>query len=110
MVAQGLPRTSSGDAPPDMPASSDNDNARAWLRLLRAGVAVSALRKTIAPPDQQAPDRPSASAVAALDLPHAQWRAVGAGDEALAILRGADLVPASDLAWLDAADHHLIGW
>jgi DNA processing protein len=93
------------DAPPSMTgfstAHSSDPNARAWLRLLRAGVVASALRKTI---DSHG------SATAALDLSHAEWRAAGADADSLAILHGPDLVPATDLAWLDIADHHLVGW
>ena len=88
------------DASPLMPGSSD-PNARAWLRLLRAGVVASTLRKTT---------ETHGSAAAALDLSHAEWRAAGANADALAILHGPDLVPAADLAWLDEAGHHLVGW
>jgi len=76
-------------------------NARAWLRLLRAGVRASALRKIV---------ETSGSAAAAVELTRAEWRASGAEDATLDRLRDPDLVPASDLAWLDVADQHLIGW
>ncbi|HEY2345444.1 MAG TPA: DNA-processing protein DprA [Xanthomonadaceae bacterium] len=81
--------------------SSPHDNARAWLRLLRAGVAASALRKIV---------ESHGSAAAALDRARPDWRAVGADDRAIAALREPGLVPASDLAWLEAPGHHLIGW
>ncbi|HEV2607032.1 MAG TPA: DNA-processing protein DprA [Xanthomonadaceae bacterium] len=87
--------TSSSKARPSDP------NARAWLRLLRAGVVASALRKTT---------ETHGSAAAALDLSNSEWRAAGADADALAILHGPDLVPATDLAWLDTSDHHLVGW
>jgi DNA processing protein len=97
-----MSETAAPDAPP---ASSGNarteHNARAWLRLLRAGVGASALRKTT---------ETCGSAAAALDLTHAQWRAAGADAAALSLLRDPNLVPASDLTWLDAAQHHVIGW
>jgi len=93
------------DAPPLMTGSnkarSSDPNARAWLRLLRAGVVASALRKAT---------ETHGSAAAALDLSHAEWRAAGADADALAILRDPGLVPATDHAWLDGTDHHLIGW
>ncbi len=78
-----------------------DNNARAWLQLLRAGVVASALRKTT---------ETHGSATAALELSPAEWRAAGVNPDALAVLRDPDLVPATDLAWLDAPDHHLIGW
>ena len=93
------------DAPPLMTGSdevrSSDPNARAWLRLLRAGVVASALRKTT---------ETHGSATAALGLSQAEWRAAGANADALAILHDPGLVPASDHAWLDAPDHHLVGW
>ena len=93
------------DAPPFMTGSgklrSSDSNARAWLRLLRAGVVASALRKTT---------ETHGSAAAALDLSHSEWRAAGANADALAILHRPDLVPATDHAWLDKTDHHLVGW
>ena len=93
------------DAPPFMTGSdrirSSDSNARAWLRLLRAGVVASALRKAT---------EIHGSAVAALDLSHAAWRAAGANEDALAILHDPALVPDTDHAWLDAPEHHLVGW
>ncbi len=78
------------------------DNARAWLQLLRAGIGASALRRMV---------ETHASAAAALDRPHAEWRAAGADADALAALRSADHgLRADDLAWIEASDHHLIGW
>ncbi len=87
------------DASPAM--TSNNDNARAWLRLLRAGVAASAVRKIV---DERG------SAVAALAATRADWRAAGADDRTIAELRDGKPVPATDLAWLDGERHHLIGW
>jgi DNA processing protein len=90
-----------------MPDSSHSgtdvtENARAWLHLLRAGVGASALRRMV---------ETHAGAAAALDCPDAEWRAAGADTDAMAALRSHDRgVPAGDLAWVDAADHHLIGW
>ncbi len=97
-----MSETAAPDAPPASSTTARTaHNARAWLRLLRAGVGASALRKTI---------ESCGSAAAALDLSHAQWRAAGADAEASSVLRDPHLVPDSDLAWLDSADHHLIGW
>ena len=81
---------------------NSDHNARAWLRLLRAGIAAAALRKQLAA---------CGSAVAALDCSAAQWRAVGADADPIAALAHPDhsqLV--ADAAWLDAPNHHLIGW
>jgi DNA processing protein len=93
------------DAAPASPngfkSARNNTNARAWLRLLRAGVRASALRQAT---------EIHGSATAALDLTQAQWRSAGADADALCALRGPDNVPATDLAWLDVVDHHLIGW
>ncbi|HTA66599.1 MAG TPA: DNA-processing protein DprA [Xanthomonadaceae bacterium] len=50
------------------------------------------------------------SALAAVDARRSDWRAAGADDASLRRLDAPDLVSASDLAWLDAAGHHLIGW
>ena len=83
-----------------MPAP--NDNARAWLQLLRAGIGASALRRMV---------EIHSSAAAALDRPHAEWRAAGADTDGLAALRSRDHeLRAGDIAWIEAADHHLIGW
>ena len=81
---------------------NSDHNAHAWLRLLRAGIAATALRKQLAA---------CGSAVAALDCSAAQWRAVGADPDPIAALAHPDhsqLV--ADAAWLDAPNHHLIGW
>ncbi len=83
-------------------SSSNNDNARAWLRLLRAGVAAYALRRMA---------EAHGSAAAALARPHAEWRAAGAKDDALSALRTTDSAShAADCAWLDLPAHHLVGW
>ena len=79
-----------------------DQNARAWLRLLRAGIGAGALRKQVAT---------CGNAAAALDCSAAQWREVGADAEAIAALAQPDpSVLASDAAWLSAKNHHLIGW
>ncbi len=105
MAAQSQPRIHSGEAPPGMSGSNTsgpNDNAHAWLRLLRAGVAASALRRMT---------ETHGSATALLDQPASEWRNAGANAEALAALRTPDAdLHAADCAWLDAPDHHLIGW
>jgi DNA processing protein len=80
---------------------ASDPNACAWLRLLRAGVAASALRKLT---------EACGSASAAVDARSDEWRAAGADPATRTLLKDADLVPASDLAWLDAPGHHLIGW
>ena len=83
-----------------MPAP--NDNARAWLQLLRAGIGASALRRMV---------ETHSSAAAALDRPHAEWRAAGADADGLAVLRSRDReLLAGDIAWIEGADHYLIGW
>lgn len=79
-----------------------DQNARAWLRLLRAGFGAGALRKQAAA---------CGSAAAALDCSAAQWREVGADADAIAALAQPDHpLLAADAAWLDAPNHHLIGW
>lgn len=75
-------------------------NARAWIGLIHAGVAVSALRSMA---------ETAGSAVAALDLPDARWRAAGATGESLARLRNQPM-PSQCLNWLDDTNHHLLGW
>lgn len=77
------------------------DNARAWIALIRAGVAVSALRSLV---------NEAGSASAALDLPEARWRQAGEKGDALRRLRAGEPVPVADLAWLEHDAHHLIGW
>ncbi|HTD28830.1 MAG TPA: DNA-processing protein DprA [Xanthomonadaceae bacterium] len=52
----------------------------------------------------------NSSAVDALHRSPGEWHAAGADAAALAMLRPLDTIRASDLAWLDAPDHHLIGW
>jgi len=49
-------------------------------------------------------------AAAALDAPRADWRAAGARNPSLKALGDPDVVPDSDLAWLEAPGNHLIGW
>lgn len=78
----------------------DIANARVWIALIHAGVAVSALRAVL---------EEAGSAAAALDLPDARWQALGAKADALARLRN-DPPPAHCLAWLEADGHHLLGW
>jgi len=79
-----------------------DDNARAWLRLLRAGIGAGALRKHVIA---------CGSAVAALDSSSRQWREVGADADAISALGKPDpSLLAADAAWLDAPNHHLIGW
>jgi DNA processing protein len=89
--------------PSSSPSGTDTtENTRAWLYLLRAGIGASALRRMV---------ETHASAAAALESPDAEWRAVGADTDAMAALRSHDHgVPAGDYAWVDVADHHLIGW
>ncbi len=78
------------------------DNARAWLRLLRAGFGAGALRKQIVA---------CGSAAAALQCSAAQWREVGADAAAIAAIAHPDpTLQAADAAWLEAPNHHLIGW
>lgn len=78
------------------------DNARAWLRLLRAGIGAGALRKQV---------NACGSAVAAVDAASAQWREVGANADAIAALAHPDpALLAADAVWLDAPNHHLLGW
>ena len=85
-----------------MSSSSNTDNARAWLRLLRAGVVASALRRMT---------ETHGSACAAIERPHAEWRAAGTDADSLTALGSLDSnAYAADCAWLDAPDHHLIGW
>ena len=76
------------------------DNARAWLRLLRAGVSVSAIRQAIAA---------CGSACAAVEATRTSWLAWGATPAVHATLV-ATALPASDLYWLEPDAHHLIGW
>lgn len=79
-----------------------DDNARAWLRLLRAGIGAGSLRKQVLA---------CGSASAALDASAAQWRDVGAHTDAIAALTQADpSLIATDTAWLGAPNHHVIGW
>ncbi|MBS0193849.1 MAG: DNA-protecting protein DprA [Proteobacteria bacterium] len=77
------------------------DNARAWIALIRAGVAVSALRTLV---DE------AGSASAALGLPDARWRQAGEKGDALRRLRAGEPIPTADLAWLEHDTHHLLGW
>ena len=79
-----------------------DQNARAWLCLLRAGIGAGALRKQVVT---------CGSAAAALDCSAAQWREVGADADAIAALAH-PVHPqlTADAAWLDAPNHHLIGW
>jgi DNA processing protein len=77
------------------------DNARAWLRLLRAGIGAAALRaQTLA----------CGSALAALECSSTQWREVGADADAIRALAQPEALDATDTAWLERPNHHLIGW
>jgi len=77
------------------------DNARAWLRLLRAGIGAAALRtQTVV----------CGSALAALDCSSTQWREVGADADAIRALAHPDASLATDAVWLEKPNHHLIGW
>ncbi len=84
-----------------MTAAGATDNARAWIALIRAGVAASALRKLVAA---------TGSATAALDAPAAAWKAAGADATALAARPAAARIAPADLAWLEQDGHFLIGW
>lgn len=76
-------------------------NARAWIALIRAGVAFSAIRTLV---------EATGSAAAALDLPDARWQAVGASRDALTTLRRGGAVTAADEVWLAHPHHCLLGW
>ena len=78
------------------------DNPRAWLRLLRAGIAAPALRRMV--------DIHGSAAAAAARL-DPEWQTAGAGGAALATLRAAGHdATVADAAWMAAPNHHLIGW
>jgi DNA processing protein len=98
-----MPDSSSFSPGGSVPGGSNtHDNARAWLRLLRAGIGAGALRRMT---------ETHRSATAALGRPHAEWRAAGADADALAAWGSLNSdVLAADIAWLAAPDHHLIGW
>jgi len=66
---------------------SSDPNARAWLRLLRAGVVASALRKAT---------EACGSAVAALALSQAEWRATGANADTLEPVDVSAVAPPAD--------------
>jgi hypothetical protein len=72
--------------------TGSSENARAWLRLLRAGIGAIALRKQAVV---------YGSAIAALDCSSVQWREVGADADAIRALAYPDSsLLAADAAWL----------
>ena len=76
-------------------------NSSAWLRLLRTGIAASALRAM----------SETHGVVVAANRPTAEWKAAGADAVALAALRAAGSgITDTDAAWMAAPNHHLIGW
>lgn len=77
------------DVPPAMPNRDYTANARAWIALIRAGVAVSAVRVLL--------DR-TGSAAAACDAPDAHWLQAGASRPSLHVLRAAAELAPSDTA------------